>query len=43
MRSATSAASANALNHLLALKPKVKTTTIRYGYSAGIRNAALPE
>ena len=40
-RSATSAASANAISHLLALKPKVKTTTIRYGHSAGGDSADL--
>ena len=40
-RSATSAASANAISHLLALKPKVKTTTTRYGHSAGGDSADL--
>ncbi len=40
-RSATSAASANAISHLLALRPKVKTTTIRYGHSAGGDSADL--
>ncbi|MGK2956834.1 MAG: RHS repeat-associated core domain-containing protein [Acidimicrobiales bacterium] len=40
-RSATSAASANAVNHLLALKPKMRTTTIRYGHTSGGDSADL--
>ncbi len=34
-RTATTNTPVNALNHLFALKPKMVTTTIRYGHSAG--------